>query len=118
MNLSTPWLIAECNDQDTIRQVLCDGPGDVWKLIDDAPMGELIGLILVLPPSQSDSGEWEFERVHAVKRDPAWKASAAFSIVLVTASGSNYAGPPLQRLEKIPADAPILRELRKQADGS
>ncbi len=80
-------------------------------------MGELIGLILVLPPSQSESGEWEFERVHAVERDPAWNARHPFSIVLVTAGGQRYAGPPLQRLAGELAGGTTLRDLRKAADG-
>lgn len=115
LHLSTPWLIAECNQEDIIRQVLCDGPAEIQRFIEHAPMGDLVGLILVLPPSQSETGEWQLHRVHAIERDPAWQPGELFSLILVAANGDRYAGPPLHRLSADSTCGTTLRQLRQSA---
>lgn len=96
MALSMPWLIAECEQEDCQRVFLCDGSAEASAFIEHAPVGRLLGLVLVLTPGWSDNGDWQFARVARVERDLRSVQKPPYSLVFLTVNGVRYSGSPLE----------------------
>lgn len=110
--LNTPWLIAELEQEGCERFVFCDGPAQVSLFIDKAPLGRLNGLLLVLTPNWSETGEWQVTRIARVERDSRSRQAAPYSLVFLTVDGARYSGSPLEPFEGDNDGCVTVRELR------
>ena len=108
----TPWFIATVMDpnEQVERRFLLARSDDVIQFADQAPLGKLIALQLVLSPSWSPSGDWAMISIRRVARKR--HRNKEFESVVVTGSdGVHYGGYPVERMKGDPGSLELLAEL-------
>jgi hypothetical protein len=93
----TPWFLATVSDaeQEVDRTFQLSGCTEVLLFAEREPLGKLIELTLVLPPTWSSTEDWQFVKIKRVDRVARPREDIARSAVVVGTNDITYGGFPV-----------------------
>ena len=103
LETSAPWFVAGLRDEelDLRRTFLFRGIEEVVEFASRRTAGDLIQLLLVLPPAWSATGDWHMLRISRVEQAIPVEGEDELSMLVMTDSGTRYGGFPAE-----PVDCP------------